>query len=205
MGGSGAGFTWSLTSNASGGAINRATGVYTAGSKGNVTDVIEVADSAGNVASVNIAVGPPVAISPSSTMVPAGRTVAFAVMGGSGSGYAWSLLQNNSNATLDPTTGAYKAGLNSGLDIVQAVDSLGNSGLAAITVTAVDGKRPGGGKRVGPAAPDATGATGGPVALPQASGCSLAATRGGYAGFGLGVVGLLLLAAIVRRRLRSVA
>jgi Galactose oxidase, central domain/Kelch motif len=45
-GGSGAGYTWSLVTNASGGTIT-ASGVYTAGSTGGVTDVVGVTDSFG--------------------------------------------------------------------------------------------------------------------------------------------------------------
>jgi Zn-dependent metalloprotease len=53
-GGSGTGFVWSLTTHASGGAINASTGVYTAGPTGSVTDVVQVTDSLGNLASASI-------------------------------------------------------------------------------------------------------------------------------------------------------
>jgi hypothetical protein len=55
-GGSGTGYAWSLSTNASGGTIVAATGAYTAGFVGGVTDVVEVADSLGNEASASVAV-----------------------------------------------------------------------------------------------------------------------------------------------------
>ena len=54
-GGTGFGYTWSISPNPSGGSITSA-GVYTAGSKGGVTDVIVVTDSAGATASQNVVV-----------------------------------------------------------------------------------------------------------------------------------------------------
>ena len=55
-GGSGTGFTWSLTVNNSGGSVGATTGVYTAGVNGSVTDVVQVTDSLGNSASTNVTV-----------------------------------------------------------------------------------------------------------------------------------------------------
>jgi len=59
-GGSGTGYAWTLTTNASGGAITSG-GQYTAGSTPSVTDIAEATDSLGNVgtASVAVAVGGP--------------------------------------------------------------------------------------------------------------------------------------------------
>jgi uncharacterized protein (TIGR03382 family) len=57
-GGSGSGFSWAMATSASGGSINASTGAYTAGSTGNVTDVVRATDSLGNVASANVTVGP---------------------------------------------------------------------------------------------------------------------------------------------------
>jgi hypothetical protein len=48
-GGSGTGFTWSLSINNSAGAID-ASGAYTAGNKGGITDTVQVSDSLGNTA-----------------------------------------------------------------------------------------------------------------------------------------------------------
>ncbi len=55
-GGSGTGYAWSLSTNASGGSINPATGVYTAGATRNVTDVVRVQDSLGNSATATVTV-----------------------------------------------------------------------------------------------------------------------------------------------------
>ena len=55
-GGSGAGYAWSLATDASGGAIDAATGAYKAGPTGSVTDVVQVADSLGNVATAGVTV-----------------------------------------------------------------------------------------------------------------------------------------------------
>jgi hypothetical protein len=54
-GGSGSGYTWTLTTNASGGSVVAGSGVYTAGSTSG-TDVIQAKDSLGNKASVTITV-----------------------------------------------------------------------------------------------------------------------------------------------------
>ncbi len=54
-GGSGTGYTWSLASNPSGGSITP-DGVYTAGSTGSVTDVVNVADSIGGTATRDVTV-----------------------------------------------------------------------------------------------------------------------------------------------------
>jgi len=58
-GGTGIGYTWSLSSNPSGGTINASTGIYTAGAAGGVTDVVKVTDSASNTATTNVAVSAP--------------------------------------------------------------------------------------------------------------------------------------------------
>lgn len=55
-GGSGTGYAWSLSTNASGGSIVAGTGAYTAGATGGVTDVVRVVDSLGNEATASVAV-----------------------------------------------------------------------------------------------------------------------------------------------------
>ncbi len=143
-GGSGDGYTWTLTTNASGGAIDSATGVYTAGIQGGVTDVASVADTLGNVATVSITVGPQVTVQPPNASVPVGAQVLFAVMGGSGAGYAWTLPTNATGATINASTGAYTAGTAAGTDVVRVTDSLGNFAEAHVTVTAVTSHPDGG-------------------------------------------------------------
>jgi MYXO-CTERM domain-containing protein len=65
-----------------------------------------------------------------------GQTIMFAVAGGSGTGYQWSLGANESQATISHT-GKYMAGALSGHDVVKVVDSLGNAATATVTVAAV--------------------------------------------------------------------
>lgn len=55
-GGSGTGYTWSLTTNQSGGSIVAGTGVYTAGSLLGTTDTVTVTDSLGATATRNVRV-----------------------------------------------------------------------------------------------------------------------------------------------------
>ena len=58
-GGSGTGFTWSMvTVNSNGGSIGATTGVYTAGTTRGVSDVVQVTDSLGNLATVDVVVWP---------------------------------------------------------------------------------------------------------------------------------------------------
>jgi PKD domain len=135
-GGSGIGYTWSLSTNASGGTINATTGAYTAGVTGGVTDVARVVDSLGNPATVSITVGPRLTIQPPNASALAGASVLFSVMGGSGSGLQWTIPTNASGGTVNATTGAYRAGSASGSDTVRVTDSLGNTSDANVTVTA---------------------------------------------------------------------
>ncbi len=135
-GGSGSGYVWTVLTNNSLTATISGAGLYTAGTKGSVTDVVRVTDSLGNVATVNVTVTAGVGISPQSASTPPLGNVAFSASGGTGTGFAWSITVNNSSgATINPTTGAYKAGTVQAVDTVQVVDSLGNVATAQVTVT----------------------------------------------------------------------
>ena len=137
VGGSGTGFTWSIGANASGGTINASSGAYVAGGKGNVADTVAVVDSLGNSASVNVSVGGGLAINPAAPSTPPKGSIAFAVTGGSGTGFTWSLKANASGAAIDATSGAYTAGATPNVtDVVAIADSLGNTSSVAVTVTA---------------------------------------------------------------------
>ncbi len=185
-GGSGTGFNWSLTSNASGGGIDPSTGAYTAGAVGAVNDVVRVMDSLGNVATTTVSVTAPISISPSSASVPPKGGVAFTAGGGSGSGFAWSLTTNGSGATVHPSTGAYVGGaVGSVTDVVHVTDSLGNVANATVNV--------GPGLAITPAAPTVApkaainfGASGGSgtgftwVLSTNASGATIGTTTGSY-------------------------
>ncbi|HEX7604740.1 MAG TPA: MYXO-CTERM sorting domain-containing protein, partial [Polyangiaceae bacterium] len=180
-GGSGAGYAWSLATNASGGSIDAATGAYVAGTTGNVTDVVHVVDSLANEATVNVGVGPGVTVTPRTASVAPNEPIAFAVSGGSGKGYAWSLAASASGASIDGATGAYVAGRTGGVDVVRVVDSLGNGDSATIQVTS-------------PPPP--------PLPPPPAepSGCNCQTTGSSN---GPGFLVLLLAAAVLRLRRRT--
>ena len=136
-GGSGMGFTWALTVNASGGSVGATTGVYVAGSTPNVDDTVQVTDSLGNTATAIIATGPAVTIAPASAMVDPGSQTSFAATGGSESGYVWSLKTNASGGMVATTASGvlYTAGTKGGVtDVLGVADSLGNTASASIVV-----------------------------------------------------------------------
>ncbi len=134
-GGTGVGQVWTLSVNNSGGSIDPDTGEYTAGSTGDVVDTIDVEDSLGFTATTTINVGPEVSITPEDPTFLFGTTHVLVAAGGSGTGYVWSLIINNSGATIDSGTGEYTAGATYGVsDTVQVVDDLGNTATTVITV-----------------------------------------------------------------------
>jgi hypothetical protein len=134
-GGSGTGYVYSLGTNASGGTIDPATGAYAAGGSASVTDTVVVTDSLGNVASVNVAVGAGLSISPASPAVAPRGQVNLVASGGSGTGYAFTIVTNVSGASIVPATGRFTAGgVGASVDVVRATDSLGNSATVAISV-----------------------------------------------------------------------
>ena len=136
-GGSGTGYTWSLMTNASGGAIHPGTGAYVAGPTGAVTDVVRITDSLGNEANKTVTVTGGVAMAPALASVRRMGTVAFEATGGSGAGYVWSLATNASGGSVNSSTGSYTAGPTGGtIDAVRVVDSLGNEALGSVTVRA---------------------------------------------------------------------
>jgi uncharacterized protein (TIGR03382 family) len=136
-GGSGTGFTWSLTTNSSGGSINASTGAYTAGPTGSVADTVKVTDSLGNTATGNITVTAGVSILPAAPSTPPKGTLSFTASGGSATGFTWSLTTNSSDGSINASTGAYTAGpTGSVADTVKVTDSLGNTATGNITVTA---------------------------------------------------------------------
>lgn len=149
-GGAGAGFTWSLATNASGGTINPSSGAYTAGSVGNVTDVVKVTDSLGASTTQNVSVTAGVSISPASASAAPGGSVSFAASGGSGAGFAWSMASNPSGATINSSSGAYTAGSTGSVtDVVRATDSLGNVATASVSVSPASQGAGGGGGTTG--------------------------------------------------------
>ena len=81
--------------------INPTTGFYTAGGTGSVTDIVQVTDAAANTARREVTVTAGVSISPATASVPPRGSLTFAALGGSGTGYTWSLATNASGATVE--------------------------------------------------------------------------------------------------------
>ena len=128
-------YTFSLATNASGGAIDATTGVYMAGATGGVTDVVLATDDDGNAANAKVVVGPGVSITPTDPSASTRGDIAFAAEGGN-SVYTWVLTTNASGGSVDAVTGIYEAGARSGVtDVVTATDSLGNTGETSVDVT----------------------------------------------------------------------
>lgn len=137
-GGSGTGYVFAVTVDASTGAtVDVTTGLYTAGSTGNVDDVVTVTDSLGNTGTATISVTDGLRIMPAMLDLPPLGAVSFAASGGSGNGYVFALVSNGSHATLAPTTGSYRAGgTGSSTDVLSVTDSLGNVAMARVHVGA---------------------------------------------------------------------
>jgi hypothetical protein len=132
-GGSGLAYTYAITKNLSGATIQRF-GVYAAGPKAGVVDVVEVRDGYGNTASANVSVDA-IAVAPSAPKVAAGTAQGFVAAGGSGRGYAWSMVSAPSGGTINPF-GIYTAGGLGGVtDVVLVVDSVGNASTVRVSVT----------------------------------------------------------------------
>jgi hypothetical protein len=138
-GGSGEGYLFSLVVNASGGTLSEDAGTFVAGARGNVADVIQVEDSQGGLAQATVLVGPGVSIRPYGVVTgPGGGPVPFTASGGSGTGWSWSLVRNESGGRVDPVLGQYFSGPTEGVyDLVQATDALGNVATARIDVAYV--------------------------------------------------------------------
>jgi hypothetical protein len=144
-GGFGPPFTWVLATNGSGGAIDLSTGVYTAGPTPLVTDAVQVTDVSGGSSTVNVSVTQGVALiaNGGETSTPPLGPVTFTAWGGlstnpdGGPPYLYSMAAAPSGGHVDPHTGAYWAG-DAGLrtDVIQATDTLGNSGTFSMPVTA---------------------------------------------------------------------
>ncbi|HMK74089.1 MAG TPA: hypothetical protein VK454_12165, partial [Myxococcaceae bacterium] len=183
-GGSGTGFTWSLSTNASGGSINASSGLYTAGATPNVTDVVRVLDSLGNSATKSVTVGPGVSISGATSIVPRGSTT-FTASGGSGTGYTWSLSNNASGGSINASSGLYTAGATPNVtDVVRVQDSLGNSATqnvavgAGVSISGVTSVPPHGGSAFTASGGSGTGF--GWSLSTNASGGAINASTGGY-------------------------
>jgi galactose oxidase-like protein len=75
-----------------------------------------------------------IVVSPAQMSLAPGVSQRLTASGGSGLGYVWSFMQNNSNGTLTPS-GDYQAGPVGGVtDVVQVADSLANSVTVTVNV-----------------------------------------------------------------------
>ena len=136
-GGSGEGFAWSISVNRSGGTIDGATGLYTAGGRGGVEDELQVVDSLGNTATARARVLAPIQIVPASASVRPGAAIAFTASGGNGGALSWALATNGSGGRIDPVTGRYVAGATAGVsDVIRVSDDWGERGEATVRVEA---------------------------------------------------------------------
>jgi hypothetical protein len=118
-------------------------------------------------------------VSPAQVSLAPGASQTFTAKGGSGLGYVWSFVHNESGGTLT-VSGDYQAGPVGGVtDVVQVVDSFANSSMTTVNVlrqaTAVSSTAP----------------------QAKSMGCG---TTGGAAVPGLGGVVLVLLGWTVRHR-----
>jgi uncharacterized DUF497 family protein len=132
-GGSNAGYIWALTTDNSGAALTQG-GVYTAGTTGDVSDVVTFVDSVGNARSAAVTITSGVSITPASASLAPNGSQVFKASGGSGMGYTWTVTTNNSGGSMT-AAGVYTAGAKGGVtDVVTCTDSLGNTKTATVTV-----------------------------------------------------------------------
>jgi sugar lactone lactonase YvrE len=138
------GFTphiWSLAAGGSGGSVSQS-GVYTAGSTGNSTDILTVTDAIGMRALATVTVFPPLTVAGGgAVIVAAGGQVTLTASGGSGP-YTFTLTTNGSGGSVSPD-GVYTAGPAGGTDVVTVTD--GNGGTSTVTITVTPGQGGGGG------------------------------------------------------------
>jgi hypothetical protein len=127
-------FTWRLAQDDSNASFQSSgyQATYTAGSIGNVQDVVVVTDSLGETVSVTLDVGPGITITPLQPTVVSGSATVFTAIGGSGTGYVWTVDPDTSGATFNGST--YTAGPTPGTDTVKVTDGFGNTASTTVTV-----------------------------------------------------------------------
>ncbi|WP_291516487.1 glycine-rich protein [Bdellovibrio sp. ArHS] len=109
------------------GSIDASTGVYTPGASG--TGVLQVTDSLGNTATLNVTVNPVLQISPAAKTLALGNETTFTASGGV-SPYIFSANAGSIGAL----SGEYIAPGTSGSALVTVTDSLGNTSSATVTI-----------------------------------------------------------------------
>lgn len=127
-------YTFSFVSNASVGSVS-SSGFYQAGRKGNVLDVVRVTDAVAQTATITFSISAGISVTPATGKVPPRGQIAFDASGGSGEGFTWTLVHDESGGTIDPATGVYRAGVGThSADLVRAQDSLGNTAEVSVSV-----------------------------------------------------------------------
>jgi hypothetical protein len=126
-------YTWSLSSNGSGGSIDAATGAYTAGLAGNATDRVTVTDANAQVSSAAVTVGPVLSLTLFSSAVRPGVATQLQAAGGKPPyAFAFAPKGNRSAGALDRITGLYTPGGNVGaVDRLQVTDATGTTAALA--------------------------------------------------------------------------
>ncbi|OHD72017.1 MAG: hypothetical protein A2177_06920 [Spirochaetes bacterium RBG_13_68_11] len=124
---------------AGGGAIDPATGAYTAPLAAG-TAVIRVTDAAGATAEAAVTIDELISglnLSPSALTVTVSSEVQFVAVGGTGP-YSFALSATGSGSPdVNTATGYYVAGSSPGADVVQVTDTLLNTATATVTVVAL--------------------------------------------------------------------
>jgi hypothetical protein len=129
--------TWAFVSDGSGGTLSPTSGVsttYTTGATGGTADQLQATDAIGEVVTLNVTVSTGVGVTPQFPAVVTGRSLSFTAGGGSGTGYVWSFVSNQSGGGF--SSNVYTAGATSGTDTIKVTDSLGNTGTTSVTVVA---------------------------------------------------------------------
>ncbi|NUN04894.1 MAG: DUF1566 domain-containing protein [Bdellovibrio sp.] len=125
-------YTYSVTGAPANGTVN-ASGLYTApASAGSYS--LTVTDSDGNTTNASITVGASLQISPASVGLIYTETQTFTASGGV-SPYSYSVVSGG--GTINASTGSYVAGAPAGTTQVRVTDSLNNTSVATVTVTAL--------------------------------------------------------------------
>lgn len=126
-------YTFTIADNQSGGSIDAASGLYTAGSSPG-TDTVRVTDGVSTTADATVIVlEKPLSIAPVSASVHTSQSVQFGAVGGDGP-FVFSVT-GDSGASIDPSTGLYTAGPNAGTDTVTMLDAYDNrERFATVTV-----------------------------------------------------------------------
>ena len=114
------------------------TASYSAGDKGDSTDVLTVTDGLGNVAMGTITVGPLITVTPATATLAPRAQQKLNATGGLGT-FRWRVLPGGTSGGSVSSTGLYTAGTadtsNNTSDTVEVSDALGNTATAVLTVT----------------------------------------------------------------------